>query len=597
MKTETRMGERNSFVINHALRVFFIASVLSSVVTQLNTLVDGIIVSHVVTADAISAVSLATPVFSLVMLLGSVIYTGAGLLIAEALGNQKYKQVNRLFTISVTSIVIINVLLAIVLIACNDAICRLLTDEERLLPLLKSYMPISFVGNLFFLLQMTLAQYVKISGRPALATKCVMVESVGNIVLDLLFVMLFGWGMQGAALASATATVLSMLVFMPYLRREPRPFRFIRVKSRCCADLLGKSMLRGLPTAIGSVMIAALFIGLNELFLKTHGADGMFVLSVCVQTLMLSMLVLSGAGSAITGIGGVLSGEQDMDGINRLLNSIFKVIMVGMAVVSVVVFLFPGMIANLFGATGHLLEFSEKPLRIFSLIFIPIGLVIPLSNLFVLLERNMLASLVNVGLLVCLLPAVWLMATVDPDDIWYAMPCGMWILMGLCIAATFVISSRHKGLHWLFLTNTIPGDSNRAYSVEYNTDSISRCIDGMKDVVSRLEVDEETKRNIGQCLEEVMLNEKEMAAKCEKQGTFDISLADFADRVTITVKDVGKAYNPIMKYSIGGEEDFDETKLSIIIATGLCEDINYQYMNGLNCLYLNFKKNNQLQNS
>ena len=39
MKTETRMGERNSFVINHALRVFFIASVLSSVVTQLNTLV------------------------------------------------------------------------------------------------------------------------------------------------------------------------------------------------------------------------------------------------------------------------------------------------------------------------------------------------------------------------------------------------------------------------------------------------------------------------------------------------------------------------------------------------------------------------------
>jgi len=384
---------------------------------------------------------------------------------------------------------------------------------------------------------------------------------------------------------------------MPYLRREPRPFRFIRVKSRCCADLLGKSMLRGLPTAIGSVMIAALFIGLNELFLKTHGADGMFVLSVCVQTLMLSMLVLSGAGSAITGIGGVLSGEQDMDGINRLLNSIFKVIMVGMAVVSVVVFLFPGMIASLFGATGHLQEFSEKPLRIFSLIFIPIGLVIPLSNLFVLLNRNMLASLVNVGLLVCLLPAVWLMSTIAPDDIWYAMPCGMWILMGLCIAATFVISSRHKGLHWLFLTNTVPGDSNRAYSVAYDTDSIIQCLDSMKGLAEQLEVDEQTKKNIATCLEEVMLNEKEMASICEKQGTFDISLADFADRVTITVKDVGKAYNPIMKYRIGGEEEFDETKLSIIIAMGLCEDINYQYMNGLNCLYLNFKKDNQQQNS
>lgn len=89
--------QRNSFVINHALRTFFVASVLTSIVTQLNTLVDGIIVSHVVTADAISAVSLATPVFSLVMLVGSMVYSGTALIMAEAFGNQQYKQVNRLF--------------------------------------------------------------------------------------------------------------------------------------------------------------------------------------------------------------------------------------------------------------------------------------------------------------------------------------------------------------------------------------------------------------------------------------------------------------------------------------------------------------------
>ena len=583
--------QRNSFVINHALRTFFIASVLSSIVTQMNTLVDGIIVSHNVAADAISAVGLATPVFSLVMLLGSMIYSGTALVMAEAFGNQQYNKVHQLFTVSLTSIFVINLALAVLLWLWTEPIARLLTSEERLLPLLNAYLPISFVGNLFFLMQMALAQYVKISGRPGLVTQCVMAESVGNVALDLLLVVGFDMGMTGAALASALATLLSMLIFLPYLLHSPRPFCLVRVDAGSWLRLLGRGMLRGLPAAVGTVVMAALFMGLNALFQKTHGANGLFVLSACVQTLMLSMLVLGGAGSAITGLGGVLMGENDEDGVYRLLKSVFRVIFTGMIVVSLVVFIFPQAIAELFGAKGDLLDFSVTPLRIFSLIFIPIGFVIPLSNLYILINRNVLASAVNVGMLVCLLPLVWLMALVDPEHIWYAMPIGMWILLVLTACATVIISHKRKGLHWLYLISTGGNDDSYHVSMDFNAKDIETKLTDAQEFVRGLGLDETLAGNVNLCLEEVVYNELEMRKTVKKKTSFDVNISNQEERLTVIVKDVGQAYNPSVEYQMPETaDDLDERQLNMMIVRGICHEINYQYMNGLNCLYLNFNK-------
>ena len=55
-----------------------------------------------------------------------------------------------------------------------------------------------------------------------------------------------------------------------------------------------------------------------------------------------------------------------------------------------------------------------------------------------------------------------------------------------------------------------------------------------------------------------------------RTGAFDVSVLDLQERLTVIVKDVGKAYNPPLTHHYA--------------------DINYQYQNGLNCLYLNFPK-------
>ena len=74
---------RKLFVIHHSLRNFIVSSVLSSIVIIINTTIDGIVVSQAVSTDAISVVSLVTPVLTIVQLFGSMLFSGAALIVAS----------------------------------------------------------------------------------------------------------------------------------------------------------------------------------------------------------------------------------------------------------------------------------------------------------------------------------------------------------------------------------------------------------------------------------------------------------------------------------------------------------------------------------
>ena len=86
--------------------------------------------------------------------------------------------------------------------------------------------------------------------------------------------------------------------------------------------------------------------------------------------------------------------------------------------------------------------------------------------------------------------------------------------------------------------------------------------------IGSLNLSPTTLASVQDCLEELIVQELEMGKASRRRGAFDVSVLNRQQRLTVIVKDVGKAYNPQLKHH--------------------CEDINYQYQNGLNCLYFNF---------
>ena len=581
---------RNSYIINHSLQVYLIAAILTSIVGQVNTTIDGIIVSNTLSSDAISAVTLSVPILTVSSLLGSIIFSGAGLLFAPAIGNQQYRQANRILTLSLVSVLVFNGLIAATLCIWTDPVARFLTDDERLFPYLIDYLPVSFIGSVVTLLAMSLGQFIEISGRPRLVTKAMVILSSANILLDLLLVVYFQLGMKGAAIASALSSVAAILSYIPYLTKEPRPFRFDLPLSLESLKLGGTCLLRGLPNAIGAVSFAVLLLGLNAIVMHVQGADGMFILSVCIQILSIGMLVIGGAGNAITGIGGRLYGERDWNGMKRLFDSIFKKVLGGAALITLLIFLFPSLLARLFGANEDLLAVSEQPLRLFSLVLIPLAVTLMLANIFLITNKGKLASSILFGLVVCILLPFLACSYWIPSNIWVAFPIGMWLLMFISLAIPYSLSKHKVATHRIYLISTIGNLDSYSVSVNYEFNDVNSKLQALLLYVRIFDIGEERMMKVRHILEEIMFHLYGMGEKEKKQGCFDVSIIDQSERFSIIVKDVGRAYNPLVSYQPGQHDNIEKDQIGIIIVQGLCDEVNYKYANGLNCLYLNIKK-------
>lgn len=581
---------RNSYIINHSLQVYLIAAILTSIVGQVNTTIDGIIVSNTLSSDAISVVTLSVPILTVSSLLGSIIFSGAGLLFAPAIGNQQYRQANRILTLSLVSVLVFNGLIAATLCIWTGPVARFLTEDERLLPYLIDYLPVSFIGSVVTLLAMSLGQFIEISGRPRLVTKAMVILSSANILLDLLLVVYFQLGMKGAAIASALSSVAAFLSYIPYLTKQPRPFRFDLPLSAESLKLEGTCLLRGLPDAVGTVSLAVLLLGLNAIVMHIQGADGMFILSVCIQILSIGMLVIEGAGNAITGIGGKLYGERDWNGMKRLFDSIFKKVLSGAALITLLIFLFPSLLARLFGADEDLLVVSEQPLRLFSLVLIPLAVPLMLVNIFLITNRGKLASLLMVSLVVCILLPFLACSYWYPSNIWVAFPIGMWLLMFISLAIPYSLSKHKVAIHKIYLISTVGNLDSYSVSVNYDFNDVNSKLSDLLLYVRIFDIGEERMMKVRHVLEEIMFHLYGMGEKEKKKGCFDVSIIDQSERFSIIVKDVGRAYNPLVSYQPGQHDRIEKDQIGIIIVQGLCDEVNYKYANGLNCLYLNIKK-------
>lgn len=172
-----------------------------------------------------------------------------------------------------------------------------------------------------------------------------------------------------------------------------------------------------------------------------------------------------------------------------------------------------------------------------------------------------------------MLPVVWFIAHVMPVFFWYSIPLGLWVLLLITDGCIFWLLRRGNKLHWLFLTPTDTPDGTYSVSIRFDEDDARSKLLQLQSHVSGLDLASDTLIDVQHCLDELTRHELDMGKQTGRKGSFDVSVQNLQERLTIILKDVGRAYNPLE-----GQQ--------------YCEDSNYQYQNGLNCLYLNFQKLN-----
>ena len=238
-------------IIFFALPVFW-----GNLFQQLYNIVDSLVVGNFVGKDALAAVgSSGSLIFMLVGFVGG-IYVGAGVVIARYFGAKDTKNMQEAIHTTVAFAVIAGVLLTIVGIVFTPGILRLIKTPESILPNSILYFRIYFSGVLAMTLYNTANGIFQAVGDSKHPLYYLITSSIINVVLDLLFVAVFHWGIAGAAIATVLAQATSAFLGFFRLMRIKEDYRVQFKKIRINKVMLKQVLNMGIPTGLQNSIIA-----------------------------------------------------------------------------------------------------------------------------------------------------------------------------------------------------------------------------------------------------------------------------------------------------------------------------------------------------
>lgn len=510
---------------------------MTSLAGQLAVTTDAVIVSHMIGPDAISAVNVVMPLTMLFSCASILIGLGAGVLIARAIGDHDNKRICRIFTTSLILLTIAGVTVSALTYFKCDTIISAICDNPRIAPLALEYAKVTTAGAFFLILSNGINYFVSTDGSPSLVAKGVVTASIANILLDILFVHL--WGISGSALATVVHYVITLLIVSTHFLKKNCSYSLVN-PLKGISGCIARNIYEGLPLMLGNLILGSAVFIINSMILGAAGADGMYIWTVCLQVLMITFVVLNGVGNAMLSIGGVLVGEKDYRGVRILTMLSTKLVCVVLALFVMFVLLFPEALAYMFGAdTGGMNVEVNAPLRIFSLLLIPFAVTLIMRFLFQILEYRILSLILSVGQLIGIIISLWLFIEFTPEHLWWSFPVSAVLLILFQLGATFAMSLKKRGTSPLTL---IPHDStivgSTSFSAGYSEESILKTIEEIRLFLGMHNIpDKKLDENVDYCIKAMngLLKYTDRKKRC-----FDIHIRITGGEIHTVLRDAGK---------------------------------------------------------
>lgn len=209
---------------------FVLPSIASMWAFSLYTIIDGIFVARGVGETAMAAVDLSMPFTSLVFAIGVALAAGTSTLISISLGKGDLDRARGLFSQNLAVTAAVSLAITTLALIFLEDIALFLGATADTLRYVEEYVGTIAVFAVFFTVSYNMEVQVKANGAPQISTVGVLSCGLMNVALDALFVLVFRWGVWGAALATGLAQVTSAVVFFVYFhthreRLRLEPFR------------------------------------------------------------------------------------------------------------------------------------------------------------------------------------------------------------------------------------------------------------------------------------------------------------------------------------------------------------------------------------
>lgn len=431
------------FTYSKLLRFTF-PSIIMMIFTSIYSVIDGLFVSNFAGKTALAAINIIYPFIMAVGALGFMMGTGGSALVGRLLGEGEKEKANKTFSLIVYTTAIAGILLSALAFLLVPTVSRLFGASGQLLDYCILYGRICFLSMPCFMLQNVFQCFFITAEKPRLGLDVILSAGITNMVLDFLFVAVFGLGLKGAAIATVCGEIIGGLV--PILYFAGRNHSLLRLgRTSFDAGSILKTCTNGsseLMTELSSSVVTVLY---NTQLMKIAGENGVAAYSTIMYVNFIFVAIFLGYSLGSAPIISFHYGAGNHDELKNMRKKSLRLIAVWGIGMTIISHIFALPFARFFvGYDSELLAMTIHGFRIYAFVYLLNGFNIFGSSFFTALNNGMvsatisfLRTLVFEVICILLLPVFF-----GIDGIWSAVLVAE--ALALCVTSFFLIIKRSR---------------------------------------------------------------------------------------------------------------------------------------------------------
>ena len=423
---------------------FILPSVIMMIFTSIYGVVDGVFVSNFVGETPFAAVNLIMPFCMLLGAVGFMIGTGGSALVSKYLGEGNSGRANGIFSMLIYVSVVFGALISVLGFVFVEPVAILLGAEGDMISYCVIYGRFLFVGIVPFILQNIFQSFLIVAEKPHIGLGVTVAAGLTNIALDALFVAVFKWGLEGAALATVISQTVGGIV----------PFVYFGLGKKCCIKLgkplfdvkaLGKTCANGSSEMMTNISMSFVNILYNFQLMQFAGESGVSAYGVIMYTNFIFISVFLGYSIGVAPIISYHYGAQNHGELKSLYKKSLVFMGVSALILTAVAEILALPLAKIFvGYNKELLDMTVRAFMIYSLSFLVTGFNIFGSSFFTALNNGVVSAVISFLRIlvfqvaaVLVLPIFWKL-----DGVWFSIIFAE--LVAVVVTVVFLVKMRKR---------------------------------------------------------------------------------------------------------------------------------------------------------
>ncbi|MBM1105366.1 MATE family efflux transporter [Aurantibacter crassamenti] len=349
--SNTTSDELGSQPISKLLIRQSIPAAIGILVMSLNILVDSIFVGNWIGPIAIAAINVVLPVSFFIAALGMAIGVGGSSIISRALGANDTKKALLTFGNQITLTILVTVVMVSLGLYFVDTLIPAFGGKGEIFDLAKVYYKIVLYGVPLLALTMMGNTVIRAEGKPKFAMIAMIIPSIGNILMDFLFINVFDWGMAGAAWATTGAYLCSFCYIFYFFLSKNSELKIDFSHFKLSGVILKEISALGVVTLARQAAVSVVYLILNNILFGLGGEAMVTVYAIIGRMLMFALFPVFGITQGFLPIAGFNYGANKYDRVKESIYTSIKYASILGTIVFIGLFIFPVEIAALFLST------------------------------------------------------------------------------------------------------------------------------------------------------------------------------------------------------------------------------------------------------